>query len=40
MSPAIGKGYSGGGPGENPERAGKQNELGAYGNSGEASYVR
>ena len=37
-SPAIGKGYSGGGASDNPERAGKQNELGAYGNSGEASY--
>ena len=39
-SPAIGKGYSGGGASDNPERAGKQNELGAYGNSAEASFVR
>jgi hypothetical protein len=39
-SPAIGKGYSGGGASDNPERAGKQTELGAYGNSAEASYVR
>ena len=39
-SPAIGKGYSGGGPSDNPERTGTQNELGAYGNSREASYVR
>jgi hypothetical protein len=38
MSPAIAKGYSGGA--DNPERAGKQNELGAYGNSSEASFVR
>ena len=34
MSPAIAKGHGGGG--DNPERAGKQNELGAYGNSDEA----
>ena len=40
MSPAIAKGYSDGGASDNPERAGKQNELGAYGNSSEASYVR
>jgi hypothetical protein len=40
MSPAIAKGYSAGGPSENPERAGPRNELGAYGNSSEASYVR
>ena len=38
MSPAIAKGHSGGG--DNPARAGERNELGAYGNSGEASYVR
>ena len=38
MSPAIAKGYSGGA--DSPERAGKQNELGAYGNSAEASLVR
>jgi hypothetical protein len=40
MSPAIAKGYAGGGPSDNPERAGTRNELGAYGNSVEASYVR
>jgi hypothetical protein len=40
MSPALGKGYSGGKAADNPERAGPQIELGAYGNSGEASYVR
>lgn len=39
-SPALGRGYSGGKATENPERAGPQIELGAYGNSGEASYVR
>lgn len=39
-SPALGKGYSGGKATDNPERAGNQIELGAYGNSGEASYVR
>jgi hypothetical protein len=39
-SPALGKGYSGGKAPDNPERAGPQIELGAYGNSGEASYVR
>jgi hypothetical protein len=38
MSPAIAKGYSGGS--DNPQRAGPRNELGAYGNSAEASYVR
>src|SRR5262249_41842654 len=38
MSPAIAKGYSGGG--DNPAAAGPRNELGAYGNSSEASYVR
>jgi Disaggregatase related len=41
VSPAIAKGYPPDGPAEqNPERAGRRNELGAYGNSGEASYVR
>jgi hypothetical protein len=38
-SPALAKGH----PGDssaNPERAGKRNELGAYGNSVEASFVR
>jgi hypothetical protein len=39
-SPAIGKGYSDGKAPQNPKRAGSQIELGAYGNSGEASYVR
>jgi hypothetical protein len=39
-SPALGKGYSGGKAADNPARAGPQIELGAYGNSGEASYVR
>ena len=39
-SPAIGKGYSQGRPPENPERAGDKLELGAYGNSAEASYAR
>ena len=39
-SPAIGKGRAGGKAPDNPERAGSQMELGAYGNSGEASYVR
>ena len=39
-SPALGKGYPAARPTENPERAGQQIELGAYGNSGEASYVR
>jgi len=29
-----------GGPSQNPARAGERNELGACGNSGEASYVR
>ena len=40
MSPALAKGDPEGSADENPERAGKRNELGAYGNSGEASYVR
>lgn len=39
-SPAIGKGYPRGSAEENPERAGGRNELGAYGNSGEASFIR
>jgi hypothetical protein len=39
-SPLLAKGYPEGATNENPERAGKRNELGAYGNSGEASYVR
>jgi hypothetical protein len=39
-SPLLAKGYPEGSSKENPERAGKRNELGAYGNSGEASYVR
>ena len=39
-SPALAKGYPGRLANDNPERAGKQNELGAYGNSGEASFVR
>jgi hypothetical protein len=39
-SPVLGKGYSGSKAPDNPERAGGQVELGAYGNSGEASYVR
>jgi hypothetical protein len=39
-SPLLAKGYPEGSTNENPERAGKRNELGAYGNSGEASYVR
>jgi hypothetical protein len=39
-SPAIGKGHSGGKAADNPERAGPGIELGAYGNSSEASYVR
>jgi hypothetical protein len=39
-SPLLAKGYPEGSTSENPERAGKRNELGAYGNSGEASYVR
>jgi hypothetical protein len=39
-SPALGRGRPGSKTAENPERAGAQIELGAYGNSGEASYVR
>jgi len=39
-SPAIGKGYTEGKARDNPERAGPGMELGAYGNSGEASYTR
>jgi hypothetical protein len=39
-SPLLAKGYPEGSTNENPERAGKRNELGAYGNSGEASYIR
>jgi hypothetical protein len=39
-SPLLTKGYPEGSTNENSERAGKRNELGAYGNSGEASYVR
>ena len=38
MSPLIGKGE--GAPSESPQRAGNRNELGAYGNSVEASFVR
>lgn len=40
MSPAIAKADPNGGANQNPERAGRRNELGAYGNSAEASYVR
>ena len=40
QQPVLAKGYPEGSTNENPERAGKQNELGAYGNSGEASFVR
>ena len=39
-SPLLANGYPQGSTSDNPERAGKRNELGAYGNSGEASYVR
>lgn len=39
-SPALGKGYSEGKAEDNPERAGNQIELGAYGNSPEASFAR
>lgn len=38
-SPAIGKGDPRGAADKNPGRAGSRNELGAYGNSSEASYV-
>ena len=40
MSPAIGKGDPRGAADKNPERAAGRNELGAYGNSSEASYAR
>jgi hypothetical protein len=39
MSPAIAKAYPPPAD-QSPERAGQRDELGAYGNSGEASYVR
>jgi hypothetical protein len=39
-SPLLRKGYSDGKAADNPERAGDGIELGAYGNSAEASYVR
>ena len=39
-SPLLGKGYPEGAADQNPERAGTRNELGAYGNSGEASLTR
>jgi hypothetical protein len=39
-SPLLAQGYPQGAADQNPERAGKRNELGAYGNSSEASYVR
>jgi hypothetical protein len=39
-SPALAKGFPGVGGDQNPPRAGNRNELGAYGNSGEASYTR
>jgi hypothetical protein len=39
-SPAIGKGDPRGDARANPERAGRRGELGAFGNSAEASYVR
>ncbi len=39
-SPALGKGGPRGPKGAGPERAGDRSELGAYGNSLEASYVR
>jgi hypothetical protein len=38
MSPAIGKADPSSPADKNPARAGKRNELGAYGNSGDASY--
>jgi hypothetical protein len=38
-SPALAKGLPNAPANQNPPRAGKRNELGAYGNSGEASYV-
>lgn len=40
MSPAIAKADPAAPADKNPERAGKSNELGAYGNSSEASYTR
>jgi hypothetical protein len=39
-SPLLAKGFPEGAADQNPERAGPLNELGAYGNSPEASYVR
>jgi predicted outer membrane repeat protein len=39
-SPLLAKGYPEGKTDQNPERAGRRNELGADGNSSEASYVR
>ena len=39
-SPALGSGDPGRSANGNPERAGVRSELGAYGNSAEASYVR
>lgn len=39
-SPALAKGDPRGPADKNPERAGKRSELGAYGNSAEASFVR
>jgi hypothetical protein len=40
MSPLIGRGYSDGSPDDNPPRTGGRNEIGAYGNSIEASFAR
>lgn len=39
-SPALAKGDPDGSTADNPKRAGKRSELGAYGNSEEASYVK
>lgn len=39
-SPALAKGDPDGSTADNPKRAGKRTELGAYGNSSEASYVK
>jgi hypothetical protein len=39
-SPAIAKGDPNTAADRNPERAGRRSELGAYGNSAEASYTR
>ena len=39
-SPALAAGDPSGSVGDNPERAGERTEMGAYGNSVEASYVR